>query len=754
MKKATLNIIVASLATILFTTSVWAAPTSGPYITDPQNEYVQDATSDSIGTVNMILCIANALNINGSGQINGAAYIALVDINKCDSSHKSSSSSSGASGASASTNYMTAIVKASRASTSAPMIGYIWMSMTEDGKKKDISLRLSASQSPTDVPPYGVFRLDYIGKDSGGTTQFNGFIDSKSGNLQYYETGTNSSNTAMSLTPGTDGNSGSGTIKTGTSTVTTFDFNYNSTNFRRNDGTNDHCFDRLKTNASKSVWRYGTYDNSNGNRVDQTNPGFPVTATTASPLTSGSYYGYASYYGLGFQGLDLNAITDASPISGLTVTDQRPGNSTTYKVSKVGGKLTKWSSHAKSLSEMSGIPFMFYGDMTGKVTGDTTNVTGWGQWQMQWNNTTGTAGNFTVIGKQTCGSSSCAIKNISTTTTVNSGAFNGLPISGWSDAFGGSIDIPPSVGTDHINTEPVNYYSQSIVVPGSTALTLYCLSNCPDATSVAAANANTVSVPFSTATAQQWGYALNSTTGGTVTYSFDAGGLKNGTTAMIINTAAFYTSNPNYQWGVQSGRLFDVAFSSCTAPGSGAAAVCEPANPATYYTWSTGLGQWNQSLWLTKTSDSSVVAFDPPQNIAYTVPSGSAYGTWANKTIQLQFNGFGNLNGIPGYCINPINNNVADCSTTTNARYVPLFSIPDAATMTFGSTTLIVKALDAELRLKDLGVGGTVCPSLTLTTLTPPSTGVHDMTSTSDAYYIGTKPTVSGGPKVIDGIVQ
>src|ERR1700719_253034 len=102
--------------------------------------------------------------------------------------------------------------------------------------------------------------------------------------------------------------------------------------------------------------------------------------------------------------------------------------------------------------------------------------------------------------------------------------------------------------------------------------------------------------------------------------------------------------------------------------------ICQPANPATYYTWQTGPNQWNQSLWLT--DGTSVVAFDPPQNIAYTVPTGSAYGSYDGLPILLQFNGFGNLSGIPGTCVNPVNNAPVDCSTP-NARNVPTFSLPD-----------------------------------------------------------------------------
>lgn len=394
---------------------------------------------------------------------------------------------------------------------------------------------------------------------------------------------------------------------------------------------------------------------------------------------------------------------------------------------------------------MDGIPFTFYGDLTGKTTGGSPAVTGWGNWQMQWNNT---LANFTVTGAQVCGMSGCTLSTLTTPATVNAGAFNGVPISGWSDSFGGNINIPSSA-TDHISTDPISYFSQSSVIPGdpSAPTALNCLSNCPDAASVAAANLDNTgaALPFNATTNHQWFSAPNAG-GATVSYTFDGGGLKNAGAAMIINNANYFASSSSYQFGVTSGRLFDTAFAACLT----GTAVCEPSAPTVYYTWSTGTGQWNQSMWLK--NGSTVVAFDPPKNISYTVPAGAAYGSWAGKTIQLQFNGFGNLNGIPGYCVDPVNNSVVSCSQ--NTRYVPAFSIPDGATMTLGAIPLVVKALDAEIRLNDIGVGATVCPSMTLTPQTPPAGGTHDMSSSSDAYYIGVKPTVTASPKVIDGVVQ
>jgi len=102
-----------------------------------------------------------------------------------------------------------------------------------------------------------------------------------------------------------------------------------------------------------------------------------------------------------------------------------------------------------------------------------------------------------------------------------------------------------------------------------------------------------------------------------------------------------------------------------------------------------------------------------------------------------------------------------DCSTA-NSRYVPMFSLPDGTTMTLPATSstaatpLIVKALDAEVRLKNLGASlpSSPCASMTLTTMTLPSGGLHDPTSSTDSEYLGTMPTVTTAPKVIDGVLQ
>jgi hypothetical protein len=226
--------------------------------------------------------------------------------------------------------------------------------------------------------------------------------------------------------------------------------------------------------------------------------------------------------------------------------------------------------------------------------------------------------------------------------------------------------------------------------------------------------------------------------------------------ALVLAQPGQYPQGSSYaQNGINTGRLFAAPLTSLDCPSmSPVGTVCEPANPTSYYTWVTGSQQWQQSLWLS--SGANVVAFDAPQNISYTVPNDPAYGSYAGVPILLQFNGFGNLYGIPGKCVAPLDNALVACNTP-NARYVPLFSIPDGATMTLPSpaTPLIVKALSAEIRLKNLGASAaTACASMTLTTVAPPTGGTHDPSSSADAFYIGVKPTVTAAPKVIDGVIQ
>lgn len=251
------------LATVLSTVCpvlASAAPSAtSAYITDAQSSFVADQTSEGINQVNSIMCYVGAMA--PSAMVNNGNYIALIDDTKCDTGgrDKASNSGSGSSGSTAS-QYSTATVNSSRTSNSDPMIGKVWVDENEDGQQMTIFVHAAATTAPTSTNPYGTFRMDFCGKAaSGGSCLFNGFIDASSTGLSYFETGSmGGGSRVIALTLNADGTtSGTGRMSVdetspfGPSTSTNFTFAYNSTYFRRYDGTYDQCFSRDSTDLDR-----------------------------------------------------------------------------------------------------------------------------------------------------------------------------------------------------------------------------------------------------------------------------------------------------------------------------------------------------------------------------------------------------------------------------------------------------------------------------------------------------------------------
>src|ERR1022692_1189690 len=154
---------IAFAVSIALPSVVFAAPSStSAYNTDPQQSHVEDATSDGIGSVNMITCFMSSMRPDA--LVNQGNYVALVDKNKCDPKAQSSTSNSGSSGGgSQAADYMTAIVNSTRASNSDPMIAKIWVSDVEQDHSATIFVHTAATAAPTSTNPYGVFRMDFCG---------------------------------------------------------------------------------------------------------------------------------------------------------------------------------------------------------------------------------------------------------------------------------------------------------------------------------------------------------------------------------------------------------------------------------------------------------------------------------------------------------------------------------------------------------------------------------------------------------------
>ena len=121
-------------------------------------------------------------------------------------------------------------------------------------------------------------------------------------------------------------------------------------------------------------------------------------------------------------------------------------------------------------------------------------------------------------------------------------------------------------------------------------------------------------------------------------------------------------------------------------------------------------------------SGNNKVAFDPPKVLYYQVPDGLAYGDDAGKDLRLDYNGFGELHGIPGEVINIQTGEsfgqYYDGGWDDNLRYLSRFTIPNGGEIRDKTTGTIykVKALNGEEYLS----------------LAPTAIGTLEYVSTSD----------------------
>ncbi|MDP9013019.1 MAG: hypothetical protein M3O41_10260, partial [Pseudomonadota bacterium] len=734
-----------------------------------QSSYVQDATSDSIGQVNMITCVMSSMRPDA--LVNQGPYVALVDRNVCDATKSSGATSGAGAGAAQAPNYMTAVVNSTRASNSDPMIVKAWISVDQQGTPVTVFAHISATESPSAANPYGAFRLDFCGKDSSSSAcLMNGFIQGGSGTLSYYEADNNpggSQTTALQLSSvGTTSGSGSVSMQqsgNGGSSSSAFDFAYDQNYFLRSDSqSSSECFSRDATDPATglSVWQYGLYDAVTGARV-QRNSGFPVQYTSGGT----TYQGYIGYYGLSLQS------GAPSPVNGSTIqkVDYQGGAATTANFTVVtnGGRLTRYTRQTRTLQSIDKVHFdVWLGDVTPFGLPDPNT-----QYEMYWDEA---SAKFIVTGEQRCDQSGCQLSNLSATVSLDPSLWANMGgVQAWSQSLGGDLFINLGGVSGSINSAAITvvYHVQDLVYPDDSTMpaTLYCANNCPTVASLQAyftqGQGGSVASPYVAATYNNFQpVALASLT----TYSVTAAVLSDSSNQPVIDTSSSdYQSYPQYQNGLMSGRLFaNLSDAQCPDNATPPDYCDYQVNSAgTYYEWQTGPGGWNQFA-AVKDSSGSFVHFDAPLNVNFAVPTDAAYGSYGGTAIVLQYNGFGDLWGIPGSCVSQTTNMPVDCSTP-NSRYVPQFVIPydptaapqrGVVTTTAGgvTTTYLAKWLQREIRFAVKPAS--VCANDNLQSPTgvqlPVATSLKNPSDSSSDIYLGTQPTLTSAPRVIQGVVK
>ena len=705
-----------------------APPTGGAYVTDPQSEYVQDQTSEGISQVNNILCYM--FNTRPDAMVNLGRYVAFIDESKCDSSGKADASSSSSEGGGSSTNFTRMSLTSTRETATSAQIGKGHAAVNMgNGTPSYVYIYTSITGAPTATNTNGTLTMNLAALPvAGGSKIMRGKITTSASGIQSSmisaSGGGGGGGGGMNIRLSVSGNdtSGSGVIQypDNTGTDKTLTFGYNASKFCRSDGTNTTCFSRSKTDAATSVWRYGVYTDGTGARYDLTQPGFPVKHSTTGE------YGYASYWGVWMPTAVENGHTlvslDATPV--------------TYTVFKTGGRLTKYTLVSnKTLNDVKKVPFNFMPQTTTAVTGG--DLTAFTQYEMYWD---GTA--FVATAKIDCSSGTgCYRQLLSTKLTITpvqmssassmsaGGNTNKLGVNGWSQALGGNLMIPASTLEDASpGTKKVKYNTQSVVSPGDTTVptTLKCARDCPTAPTIQTlteANAsNPLISPYTQETKQRGG---GTALANVVTYTWDSSNYtlrqdQPGEPAITksllsgLNLSAY----PRYQGGIRTGALVDAA-AGTNNWNAGGSMDCQSNGQffcdfksnslATFYVWEVGTNDYQSATFLKK-ADNTFLAFTPPESASFLVPDETKYGEFAGANMNLQFNGFGNLFGIPGKCFRLSDNAEANCDRTT--RYVPAFSIPDNTStsalgkVTINAATKWIKYLDREIRFKKDGVDG------------------------------------------------
>jgi hypothetical protein len=776
------------MKSLLFSATLPGDLAGTDYEKDKTNVYVQDRTSDGFKDINKILCMVGQTRYDA--MINQGPYTALVDQNLCDSnssdpSNAGQQSQNQSSGANM-PDYMRFTVNSYRVDDNSPGIVKIWahQAQSEHDQAALIFGKAVISEPTSSTNPYGIFTMNFRGYNLPvvltDTPMFAGALEAvRSGVtgsvlLNFVSTdshteifcGTESDQRAVTLDRLPDGTAGAGQVSsihtcpsnTSYSSNENFQFAYNDSDFYRynTESSLDSCLSR--TSVTESAWSYGLY-NSDGSRVTR-DSGFSITGDSGNQYFKASNRGWIGYWGLWTEG--TATINNGDTVNKV---DFNGNTSTPYTVFAAGGKLKKHTRQTLTLNNIQGIPLSYYEQLESCGTGT--------QYQVVYNGT-----DFNKVAHMVCANNNCTWSDYGPS-PIDLSNFPQGSLNFWSDSLGGQAQVKLAGGTGPATCSPnsdngcttclnsyslplvtdpaVVFYAEQVVNPGdlitvqtpSTSVTLACFDQCPDPGALTTNNAYLASGPTNT-----YDY----------TFSTDA----NAANPMVLVSAISGSTGPvvmssvnsSYRWGLMSGPLFDpnstnLSLLQCPWDATQTCSWLAWSVLPVFYTWETGPSSWNQFVTL-QDAGGFITPFQAPLNVTY-VNSGATY--------ILQYGGFGQLNGIPGKCVNMDTGADDNCSAGgNNIRWVPKFTIPaldpsdgtslnvvhDQATP---ATTYFVKPLNIEQRMNEDISGGCVNAGLNTTA----TGGSYTLPSMGDSFVsdpVSAEPSAPVAPAVIGGVLQ
>lgn len=753
------------------------------YSTDVAKVWVWDESLGPLQTVNEILCYMEQtaademVNTGGNGE-----YTALIDEEKCRQGQNTSSDTGQSSSQSTELNLWT--VKSTRTSNSDPQVVHLWVPPSnEPGDDQRILVEVTAYEGVSASKPYGSFKMNFKGVDSGNNTTMTGSLFTVDGNttgnpaendgttkfkliMDGSESCGGDPNCAGTFTMKThvkfnDGTGTSGMARTsneftpdsnpGTPFGDSYAMAFDSDYFLR-EGTNVDemgtptvappvCTDRNDFNTT--VWRYNLYYSGNnlptgktaGQRV-QVNSGFPITAE----VNGETEYGYIGYWGLW-----LPDSVDTSTLTQVTRDSFGSDTNTVYDLVQAPGKLIKSTKSQVPLSELEGVTFDYWDDQSGEefqveYTTDTTLSTGVTVTENKFYKTLRYV--FDQDGNRTTSSDLDNDSNDSDA-PVDITPGNGQWLGMWSDGLGGNVNY---IGGD----TNVTFFQETFINTGTAVAGLFNVTNDPNQDGVVTFDCYTRCLKANISQTDLNNGDIyvtpeSSSVGTpTQTYYFQRSDLtlydgdpSGGGNPVGLADGVTPQSGSQHEWGMATDAFVVTATNSLTN-------VWDTWNESVSFRWETGSNTWNKTFAVREQGTSDFVEFDPPLQITYKFTSaddanaGTAFAGTGHydKTFLLEYGGPGELWGIPW--------------EQQGQRWAAAFTLADGTLL--GSTDqYVVKAMEKEQKMRSVNTSN--CSALTL-----PDDGSLPLPTSSDigsvSITLSGKPTVTDAPAVIEGELQ
>ncbi|MBI2974558.1 MAG: hypothetical protein HYY43_03095, partial [Deltaproteobacteria bacterium] len=288
-----------------------AAPTSGAYVDDPLNMWVDDSSMQALDLINEILCSFDQTGY--ADMVGQGPYLAIVSFTDCASDSADKSSDVGNQSSSEIEELETWTVESSLADGVQTVKA--WIPTSEQmGPGEEIKMVIHAKATITagvsDENPFGLFRMDFAMLDEAETTPYANIylesVETSDGQveLQFSMTGADGSPMAnfaesVHVVMDADGTTGHASAAhqfedeaSGYSEDVAYNVAFDENKYlsSKGEGT-DSCLDRK--NFDSYIYRYGVYK-ADGSRLDSSKPGFSVKYDNGGELV----WGFAGYYGI------------------------------------------------------------------------------------------------------------------------------------------------------------------------------------------------------------------------------------------------------------------------------------------------------------------------------------------------------------------------------------------------------------------------------------------------------------------------